>query len=274
MAHPYIRLLHTSKRPCPTCEKHFGTREKSQKYCSVACKTMGMRNKASKVCVKCLVEKPFDGFPLQAPSGNRPRSCKECYTPKPRKAPRPPLKAPFPCKTCGETFYLRRSPSAVAKQRFCSTACATSSFQIKIKTCQTCSKSLRFDAFPLSPSGKGRRRTCTSCEEERGRLREQKLGYMQSFGRMRLCAITGASRNKLPYTATDEELQAIYKSPCALCGRPSCTLRRIFPELGYISGNLEGVCWLCGQLGTTKSGLLTDEVILQHARAIVRHADG
>lgn len=234
-----------------------------------------MRNRQSRVCVKCKEEKPYEQFPYDKRSHAPTKSCNLCYTPRQfrKHKPPPPTMAPKPCEQCGKTYICNKPPSAMKTRRFCSHECAVHSFRIKKKTCQTCHRELSYEAFSFEPSAKGRRRTCESCERERARLREQQLGFMQSIGRMRLVAVVSAKRNNLPYTLTEETVQAIYKSPCALCGQPSCSLRRIYPELGWLDENVEGTCWLCSQLGTTKTGVLTDEIILKHARAIVAHAE-
>lgn len=183
------------------------------------------------------------------------------------------LEASEPCLWCKQRYKIAGSPSNLKRRKFCSKVCADNSARHNKRTCVVCARELHYTDFAYSPSAKARQTTCEACLAERARLREQGLGFMQTLGRMRQMAMNAAIKTNVPYTLTSEDETAIYRTPCELCGAAGCVMRRMFPELGFVPENVEILCWLCGQMGTTKTGVLTDEVIIKHARAIVKWAE-
>jgi endogenous inhibitor of DNA gyrase (YacG/DUF329 family) len=275
MSGTYIRPLTKATNPCRQCGAAFevaNSRSKSRPYCSLKCAGLARRTTALKTCRICKRARPWEDFPF----GRRPQrsnSCQDCFVPK-LPGPRPPVGSPNPCQHCGNSFSGKKGARAMAARKFCSTACHHLSMRRATYPCQTCRQQLPGEDFDYQPCGKSPRRTCRACDESRTALKVAGIGFMPSVGHMTQHAKVVARNKGVPYTLADAEVVALRGNPCSLCGAKSAVVRAVWPEVGYVTGNVDGVCWLCFQWTNCRRGPgLSSEDMLRQARAIVQWHD-
>lgn len=278
MAATYIRPKRLAPAPCKQCAQPFYSGDLGSKpqFCGLLCANLAKRKVGEKACKKCGQVLPLDQFVVMS-NGGRTTACMSCY--KPRKTPAVPRTskrylAPAACPGCKQRFYVQSFPCVAKKRKHCSRACAVKSRTALDRFCQTCHHTKKAEEFDWQPSAKERLRSCRACEAERSRLRSQRIGFMQSLGRCVLSAKATARKAGKVYELSHDDARALYGSPCVLCGAKGCMFRSLAPEVGFLPGGVETLCWACSRLvAPGLNDLLTDETIIAHARAIVRHAD-
>lgn len=271
----YVRLSHTAASPCQQCGKQYVVTDKwtstARKFCSMRCKNAAQRKHNTKICVRCKREMPYDAFPERA-NRVRARSCSDCF--QPMKDVQIPLRdSDRPCLYCHRPYALRLYASQMAKRMYCSPNCRVAARTNATKTCDACRRNMPVDRFSYQPSGKARRSTCDECFNERVRLQEAGAGHRMSCGHMVGKAKTLAAAAGLRFDVSEERILQVYNAPCAMCGGKSCSMMPLYPDVDYTDDNVEGRCWMCSLFQRGRGVQVDDDVVIAHARAIVRWAE-
>ena len=266
-----MRKKHIAANPCATCggvitDTNDAVRRRI--YCSELCRTLrGAKNE--RTCLKCKKTLTWEDFPVS--HGRRQHSCKVCFTPYKRPL-RPLVTAPAPCATCNKVIRLRVPPSRMTKRKYCNIACATGAPKTRERKCLTCRRMLPTKSFAHRTEGEGGYvRTCNDCFERRMGTQRRGVGHMYPFGLAHRLARTYAKARNLPFTVTPEELDEAYGTPCRFCAAPGCVFRPLFADLGYITGGIDVVCWMCARLSDVRGGSMEADEIVAYARAIVKN---
>lgn len=271
----YVRLSHTAASPCQACGKRYQVTDRwtsgSRKFCSVACKSRAQRKSETKQCVKCKRVRPYDAFALRA-SRVRASSCLDCF------APRTDVQVALceskePCRYCHKPYALPLYPSQMAKRMYCSAECRVAA-RTKVKqACEACRRELPVERFSYQPSGKARISTCEECVDERARLKEAGAGHRMSCGHMVGKAKALAAAAGLRFDVSEARIAEVYNGPCAMCGGKSCSMMPLYPDVDYTDDSVEGRCWMCSMFQRGRGVQVDDDVVVAHARAIVRWAE-
>ena len=279
MAGTYIRPKRLAPSPCEQCAQPFYSNDLGSKprFCGLICANLAKRSTKKRVCTKCHRARERSCF-VPRKAGSVTAACVDCYKPRKTRGQVRTTKsylAPNACNHCKQRFYVQGFLCIAKKRKHCSRDCAIASRTAKTRFCQTCHRTKNPADFDWQPSAKERLKSCRSCEAERARLRSQRIGFMQSLGRCVLSAKGAARKAGKVYELTHDDARELYGSPCVLCGAKGCMFRSMAPEVGFLPGGVEVLCWACSRLvAPGLNDVLTDETIIAHARAIVRHADG
>lgn len=268
----YERPFKTSAQPCPWCKKYFGhagLNPRKTVYCSLSCSALHRYSRKPRTCTKCGVKKPMTRYAIV--NGRRARACDVCRVPKGTVLPPKVIRADSPCGHCRQPIVRVAFRSRVKKLKYCGPECRRLAATHLFRVCRTCKVKRPREDYDYTSDPKARISRCRACHERKEVTRAAGIGYMQDAAHSMAQSRIIARNRKLDHTISVEAMTALYGSPCVTCGSPGCIFHRIYPELGYIDGNVTMACWVCSRWFTPQRSELSIDAVVAQAQKIVAH---